>query len=492
LWVLVATLLTMLALTFPHASVRAAQEYGTIATRLVKIISLDDGGERIGFPNQVLFDPVYAETYISNGKRITIYDKYFFPQGSIGPGRGVNSLKGMGLDPQGRLYLSQGGSGAFRPTITIFDQALFVDREIVLDENPNLIGFQPGSLDVAADGTIYVTGFFPMRLEDQYQGVLVLDRQGHFKKWLAPTGSVLRKGEKTAQPVGPSVAEAPAEDPDVLAFRPAPVDASFVTIDQDGRIYILSTETSQIYVYDQQERFLFTFGEKGGSKGKMSTPRALGIDYARRIIYCVDFMRHTILAYDYDYGKFLYEFGGKGVSPLWYQHPESLAVDSDGHVLIADLFNYRVQVVDPTNPARPILDPILPQGVAVAPPAAAAPPAVPEWPGPLAGLAAPVRMASSPLPATIPPAPVLEIGARFRKKGFLMAPAPLPAIGIAPVPLPVAPTVPSPVLAAVPLETAAGRAKSGAPASGLRTLVGVYGPVAAMVGVGIWLLRRAK
>jgi sugar lactone lactonase YvrE len=505
---MVVGLLTVLSLPFPSGSARAALEHDTIATRLVKMISIDDSGLPIRHPSKVMYDPVYQETYlVSSTRRITIYDKNFFPQGSIGVGRGVIGVNGMGLDPRGLLYLSQGEGDQAR--ITVYDQALFVDRQIALSKIDGLAGFRPGSLDVAADGTIYVVGYFPMRQADRHQGALVLDRAGNFKKWLTPRNEVLRKRPQPAAGGGPAPpaaseagegadlpaslkpapARARADEPDVFQLVSAPVGLDFVTIDGDGRIYLLSTETSETYVYDRQERFLFSFGQKGGANGKLSTPRTLGIDYARRLIYVVDFMRHTILAYDYETGKFIYEFGGKGVSPLWYQHPESLAVDNDGLVIVADLFNDRVQVVDPANPERPILEPLLPPGVDVPAPAAP-PPAAPEWSGPLTGLATPVRVAAVAPPTRVPVAPVREIGAGFVKKKMLAPPPSLRIADIAPLSVPAGLAEP-PSFAVVPVAAAAvGQGKSGGPARVPRAVVGVYGPVAVLLDLGIWLLRR--
>jgi hypothetical protein len=43
-------------------------------------------------------------------------------------------------------------------------------------------------------------------------------------------------------------------------------------------------------------------------------------------------------------GAFLFEFGGLGWSKGWLQFPSDICVDREGHVLVADTFNNRVQV----------------------------------------------------------------------------------------------------------------------------------------------------
>ena len=41
---------------------------------------------------------------------------------------------------------------------------------------------------------------------------------------------------------------------------------------------------------------------------------------------------------------FIFEFGGMGWGEGWFQHPLDLAIDSASRIMVADLFNQRVQV----------------------------------------------------------------------------------------------------------------------------------------------------
>ncbi|MEN8134136.1 MAG: hypothetical protein ABFS18_01190, partial [Thermodesulfobacteriota bacterium] len=334
----------------------AAEEYGKISSRLIKIINLDDSGLAIGYPRRVAFDPIHQETYLlsSNG-RITIYDKSYFPLGSIGVGRGAKNVIAMDIGPEGKLHISRNlyraDDIAAQSIITIYNDALLIEREIFLRDIPALTNFMVNDLAVAANGTIYLVG--NMGGQDiRDKDVAVLDSAGSFKKWLGPRAMVQRKRSS----------EDRADNEGAFDMVENAVAIKSVYIDVVGRLYLLSAELSEVFVYDQQEKFLFQFGTKGGAKGKLSTPVALVVDYPRRLVYVADYMRHTILVYDYYSGKFVYEFGGKGFSPLWYQHPNYLEMDSKGRVIVSDLFNMRVQVVDPTNPDRPVLEPVVPAG----------------------------------------------------------------------------------------------------------------------------------
>ena len=75
-----------------------------------------------------------------------------------------------------------------------------------------------------------------------------------------------------------------------------------------------------------------------------SVNEAMAIDEKRELIYVLDYMRHTILAYSIK-GTFLFEFGGRGFGPAWFNYPTDMAVNDQGHLIIADLFNKRAQVL---------------------------------------------------------------------------------------------------------------------------------------------------
>lgn len=517
------------ALFFLAGPALAVQETGTIATRLVKIIQADDSGSPIGFPSRLLYDPVFQETYIyGTNQRITIYNKDFFPLGSIGVGRGVKDLTAMAVDSQGNLYLARGvyeQGEVPRYVITVLNRALLPEREIDLTAaSPELAGFTPLSLAVAADGTIYVVG--SNSTLDREKGAMVLDRDGNFKRWLAPRALVLRKTPESilhpkAAKVAETVEDGPADDlpaflkpssaskseddespaiPPVMMLE-APVALVSVYIDVNGAVYLLSAETSEAYVYDDQHNFIFKFGTKGGAKGKLSTPRTLAVDYPRRLIYVNDYMRHTILAYDYDTGGFVYEFGGKGRAPLWFLHPEALAVDASGRVMVADLFNERVQVIDPSNPERPVLEPIVPvQSTAGLAPEGREQPEQ-QLPSGLVGLEAPIQIETMALAARVPSRPVREITPSGAKKKNSEPPAPLvismPQLaaelgGAAAIGLPAGIT-PPPAFEVLPVTVSeGGMVRVTEVVNALRAVVGVYGPVAALLGVGTWILNRGR
>jgi DNA-binding beta-propeller fold protein YncE len=313
---LVVSVLTGLVLLdlCPGGSAVAAER--AVEIRAVAILTDDDQGEPLKSPSGVFLDRTSAEIFVINSgdSRIIISGPDYFPRLSIGAGRGVNAPYGLQIDGDGRLYVCQGNPAR----LTILNAALFPVNEIDFAQVEGGEAFIPRRVALGSDGRMYVAGI-------NNRGVLVLDKDGGYLHSLTPMDKIwTEEGTSNA---------------------PNPVMVIEVCTDSTGRLYLLSEETSKVYVYDKDENFLFSFGQKGGSSGKMSRPRGIAVDDERGRIYLVDYMRQSVLVYDLA-GRYLFEFGGRGWGPGWFNYPTSVAVDRLGHVIVADLFNNRVQVLD--------------------------------------------------------------------------------------------------------------------------------------------------
>ena len=278
----------------------------------VDSIREDEEGKKISFPTNVFVDPVMDEIYITDSKgRIIIYTSDFFPLFTIDQRRGIESPLSLTVDKDGNLYVLQAASKSNpKNRISIFNACLKWKRDIYLEDVERAKNFVPSRITVDKKGNIYLVSIGDT-------GVIVLNNQGEIKKILSP-------GE---------------EDKGVLVTD--------ITIDKNGRIYLVSSTEGRVYVYDENGSFLFEFGEKGGSTGKLSQPIAVGVDNERERIYVVDYMRHTISAYDSKDGKYLFEFGGLGWGEGWFQHPKDIAIETNGRILVADTFNDRIEILKP-------------------------------------------------------------------------------------------------------------------------------------------------
>jgi DNA-binding beta-propeller fold protein YncE len=285
----------------------SAQQQGTSVTYLESITE-DEEGLMLNFPSFVFTDPVTNEIYVIDGKlRIIIYTSDLFPLFTLGKRNNVGLPLGLTVSNEGNLYVAQSRIKENpRSKISVFNACLRWERDIDLEGFEGAESFTPFRLATDQKGNIYVAGLY-------FPGVLILNNQGHLLEIISPE----EEGKK--------------------------VSVNYVTIDKTGKIYLVSEEESHIYVYDENRKFLFKFGQKGGSTGKLSRPQAVAIDNRNGRMYVVDYMRHTVSAYDRD-GKYLFEFGGLGWGEGWFQYPRDIAVDSSGRILVADTFNNRIEV----------------------------------------------------------------------------------------------------------------------------------------------------
>lgn len=349
-----------------------------VPVKTVAIINEDDQGVPLKFPSAIFFDKTMDEIYVVSGGngRIILYGSDYFPRNSLGIGRGVDSPNGIYVAGDGRLFICQGRTAKNPPRLTILNAAFFPLKEILVQQFPEAESFVPHRVYEGRNGTIYVTGL-------DFRGLMVLDSEGNFLHWLKPKDKIWTEQPQDYSKLPPEITgkgtngagEMPpvAENEETVEeeqhqtemanlpnfLKPkgkevieeeeskqfGPVQVTDVVCGAEGHIYILSEETSKVYVYNASEEFLFAFGKKGGSSGKMSRPRALAVDEKRKCVYVVDYMRHTILIYNFA-GRYLFEIGGKGSSPRWFNFPTALTLDGRGNLVVADLFNQRVQVLD--------------------------------------------------------------------------------------------------------------------------------------------------
>lgn len=280
----------------------------------VHVIREDYFGKVLSYPSKLFVDPVTQEIYVtdSGNSRILVYTHDFYPLLSIGKSDGVEVPGGVAVDKDGTLYVTQApGRTHPRPRISVFSPSLKWQKDMFLDGFEGLQDFQPRNIAIHPTTKIYVAGGYP--------GAVVLNHDGSFSNLLSPVDAIGKAEREKA-----TICD--------------------VEIDRAGRIFLLSEDMGRVYVYDDHEKFLFKFGKKGGSSGKLSRPRGMGIDPRNGRVYVIDYMRHTANAYSAK-GLFLFEFGGKGWGRGWFQYPSDIQVDGSGNVLVADTFNNRVQVL---------------------------------------------------------------------------------------------------------------------------------------------------
>jgi DNA-binding beta-propeller fold protein YncE len=305
--------LILLFLPFPPASRAQTGPFPKDKIAYIGQITQDEEGKFISYPAYVYVNPVKREIYVIEGQgRILIYNSNFFPLFTLDKSYGIESPQGVMVDARGYLWVAQGpGPNNRRGRISLFDPCLKWKRDIYFSGFTGAEEFIPYRLAENSRGEVFIIGTYS-------PAMVILDSFGNFQ------GTFFQEEEGEGQKRSVAVND--------------------VLIGPDDRLYLLSEETSHVYVYDVERKFLFKFGQKGGSTGKMSRPQALGLDKRTGNFFIVDYMRHTVTAYDRK-GRFIFEFGGLGWGEGWLQYPKDITVDETGRIFIADLFNNRVQVL---------------------------------------------------------------------------------------------------------------------------------------------------
>jgi DNA-binding beta-propeller fold protein YncE len=301
---LVLTALFFLFYTTPQLN---AQPLGSLVTFQDAVVN-DEEGNKLMFPSFVLTEPANKEIYVIDSKsRILILTHDLFPVHTLGKRDGIETPQGLAFDARGNLYVSQTATDNNpKNRISVYSSCLKWMRNIYLTGFKEAEAFVPYRLAADENGNLFVVA-------NHFPGVLYIDNMGRLIEILSPE----EDGKKSK--------------------------INNVTVDKDGNIYMVSEEAGRIYVYNKKREFVLKFGEKGGSPGKLSRPKAVSVDIRSGKMYVVDYMRHTITIFNKK-GQFIYEFGGLGWGEGWFQYPIDLTVDQQGRLMVADLFNHRVQV----------------------------------------------------------------------------------------------------------------------------------------------------
>ncbi|MCC7106407.1 MAG: TIGR03663 family protein [Chloroflexi bacterium] len=241
---------------------------------------------------------------ISNAPRVgTLVSR---PDGSALFGRSADGTsllvdpKGVAVGPDGRVYVAEAGAHrvtGFNPDGSI---ALTIGRQGANDGEFN----EPWGVAVAANGDVYVADTWNHRIEK-------FDR----------TGKLLLKWGSFADTRG-QVNDRPGQfwGPRDIAIGP------------DGSVYISDTGNKRVQVFDDQGRFLRSFGGEGADPGKFREP--VGLAFAGSDLLVADTWNNRIQRLD-PTGKPLAQYPFSGWEGQATSNKPYLATDRQGRILAA-------------------------------------------------------------------------------------------------------------------------------------------------------------
>lgn len=214
-------------------------------------------GRRLLLPGAVAADSddnIYVADF--HRQTILVYDRYGRFLREIGTYHGENifqQLSGIAIDRKaGHLYATDGP----RHMVYMLDLEGGILRHTgVADEAPNL-----GGLKVRSKGAHELT--YPTHIAVGEHEVVVLDTEG----------TRIRILDQDCRTLGGFIIQQAAQD-----------HADGVAIDNEGRIYVSYSSTSEIRVFSHDGQRLASFGEFGSQAGQFNEPKGLWIDAADKL-----------------------------------------------------------------------------------------------------------------------------------------------------------------------------------------------------------------
>jgi len=280
--------------------------------RLKAILSQDQTQRPLAYPTSLFFDTETNEAYVvdAGNNQLVLFDDSGFPTAAVGKGRGLDNII-SGTYYNHKLYVCCSTTRQFPSgNITVLNDAFFLEQQLVLADklpDPHVV---VKKIIATEGGKFYV-------LKSKNGDISIFDSHWNLQRHIAPRYDHLGV--------------------------PEPAFIADMAQDRHGNMYFLSEQWGRVFVYNKDEKFLFSFGEKGGDRGKLARARGIAVDEGKGRIYVSDYLRHTILVYDIT-GQWLYEIGNKGSKPGDFFYPSSVGVDKHGLLFVADTFNHRVQI----------------------------------------------------------------------------------------------------------------------------------------------------
>ena len=260
-------------------------------------------------PERIFIEPRHNEIYVAdpgNG-RIVILDPRGVYLYEFSTSEQCGAPSDVAVDSAGYIYVL--GSTTSGRKVFVYDYDGLYLRQLEISSDSSAPPLEPGSIAIDSRDRLYIL--------DQNSLRLVCVRHD---------GSVEREFAVAA---------------DVDSAHRVELACGSLTIAHD-LIYLPVASLGAVYRYDLDGGFQGMIGHGGTDLGELNFPVAVAVT-DQDIIMVLDKHRYNVVCFSTS-GKFLGEFGGKGISPGWFFHPTWLAVDSQDQVYVGQIFNNKIQV----------------------------------------------------------------------------------------------------------------------------------------------------
>ena len=126
-----------------------------------------------------------------------------------------------------------------------------------------------------------------------------------------------------------------------------------ISTDHEGYLWITDREAHTVQKFERTSsgdfRKLFQFGVRGINAGQFSHPRGIAVNPATGYIYISDMKNNRIQVFkpDSDVPTYVHQFGAPGKNTGCFNLPAGLCFNKEGHLVVCDDHNCRLQVFDP-------------------------------------------------------------------------------------------------------------------------------------------------
>lgn len=120
-----------------------------------------------------------------------------------------------------------------------------------------------------------------------------------------------------------------------------PTDVAF---DAAGHIFVSEYgDNDRIQAFDEKGNLLYQIGTFGDKEGQFSRPDKMVVD--GDLMYVTDNGNHRIEVFKTD-GTYVRSMGKVGAAPGEFRFPRGMADDGEGHLVVCEFGNNRVQLID--------------------------------------------------------------------------------------------------------------------------------------------------